>query len=106
MSHETEPSPTREKVLKALSPVVDPELGFSIIDLGLIYDVRIQEHRVEVDMTFTSMGCPQGDLLYDAVQKSVSDVAGVEDTVVNIVWDPPWSGDRVDPEIRFALGLS
>ena len=98
-------NPTKETVMNALTPVIDPELGFSIIELGLIYDVRTDGGRVEVDMTFTSMGCPQGDLLYDMVKKGVSAVAGVDETVVNIVWDPPWSGDRVDPEIRFALGL-
>ncbi len=97
--------PIREAVMEALVPVIDPELGFSVVDLGLIYDVRTDGSRVEVDMTFTSMGCPQGDHLYELVRKEVSGVDGVEDTVVNIVWDPPWSGDRVNPEIRFALGF-
>lgn len=97
--------PTREQVMEALMPVIDPELGFSVVDLGLIYDIRTEGRRVEVDMTFTSMGCPQGDHLYERVRQGVSGVPGVEEAVVNIVWDPPWSGDRVKPEIRFALGF-
>jgi metal-sulfur cluster biosynthetic enzyme len=96
---------TRDLVYKKLTPIVDPDLGLSITDLGLIYDVRISPQRIEVDMTLTSMGCPAGEYLYDTVCQTLRKIDGIEDVVVNLVWDPPWSEERVAPEVRFALGL-
>lgn len=96
---------TKDSILTALAPVVDPDLGLSIVDLGLIYDVRINGTHVDVVMTLTSMGCPAGDYLYKEVQDVVGNLHGVESATVNLVWDPPWSEERVEPELRFALGL-
>ena len=92
-------------VEEKLKPIVDPDLGVSIVDLGLIYAIRIDGSHVEVDMTLTSMGCPAGELLYDTVRQTISKIGGVDQVKVNLVWDPPWSMDRVEPELRFSLGI-
>ncbi len=96
---------TAARMMDELSGIVDPDLGIGIVDLGLIYDIRIVDHRVEVDMTFTSMGCPAGAYLYDEIKRKLGAVDGVEEVTLNILWDPPWSPERVNPEVRFALGL-
>ena len=88
-----------------LEPVTDPELGIGIVDLGLVYDIRVDAGAVEVDMTFTSYGCPAGDYLYQEVTNVLSSAEGVDSVKVNVVWDPPWDPGRVNPEVRFALGL-
>ena len=92
---------TKDRVLEALSPIVDPELGFNIIDLGLVYDVHINGGHVDVDMTFTL----EGQSLYDAVKTTVSQMEGVKGAEVNLISDPPWSEDRINPEIRSELGV-
>lgn len=105
MTNEPYKALSSARLMEALTPVVDPDLGIGIIDLGLIYDIRVSDGRVEVDMTFTSMGCPAGPYIYDEVKQILSDIDGVKEVEMNIVWDPPWSPDRVNPEVRFALGL-
>ena len=105
MTSQTHNEVTAARLMDELSDVVDPDLGIGIIDLGLVYDIRVHNRRVEVDMTFTSMGCPAGAYLYDEVKRRLGDVDGVDEVELNIVWDPPWSPDRVNPEARFALGL-
>lgn len=92
-------------VLEKLKPIVDPDLGVSIVDLGLIYEIRIGNDDIEIDMTLTSMGCPAGEFLYETVQQTVKKIDGVNHVSVNLVWDPPWSMDRVEPELRFSLGI-
>jgi metal-sulfur cluster biosynthetic enzyme len=91
---------TREGVYAALTSVKDPELPISVVDLGLIYDVRVDGTVVEVDMTLTSTGCPVHDLLVDAVRATVAATEGVSDTRVNVVWDPPWTSARIAPRGR------
>jgi metal-sulfur cluster biosynthetic enzyme len=94
-----------KNVEAVLAAVIDPDLGLSIVDLGLVYDVRLGDNSVEVDMTLTSMGCPAGEYLYGEVQRCLGAIDGIEKVTVNLVWDPPWSEERVKPELRFALGL-
>lgn len=92
-------------ILEKLEPIVDPDLGVSVVDLGLIYEIRIDEGDVEIDMTLTSMGCPAGEFLYQTVQQTVEKMDNINHVSVNLVWDPPWSMDRVEPELRFLLGI-
>jgi metal-sulfur cluster biosynthetic enzyme len=106
MTLNTKENVTRERVFDALRPIIDPDLGMSIIDLGLIYDVRLDGDTVEIDMTLTSMGCPAGAYLHETVRQCVEKLAGVREAAVNLVWDPPWSEERIEPELRFALGLT
>ena len=92
---------TKDRVLAALSPIVDPELGFNIVDLGLVYDVHIDDGHIGIDMTFTL----EGQSLYEAVKEMVSQIEGVKGAEVNLISDPPWSEDRINPKIRSELGV-
>ncbi|MES0488685.1 MAG: metal-sulfur cluster assembly factor [Leptospirales bacterium] len=85
---------TKEMILAKLSKIIDPELKVNIVDLGLIYDVRIEDiaegYKVEVDMTLTSITCPIGPTLRSAVHHRCEKFDGVSDVVVNLVFNPPW----------------
>jgi metal-sulfur cluster biosynthetic enzyme len=85
----------RKQVTRALRGVFDPELGMSVVDLGLIYDVRIDGGRVGVTMTLTTEGCPLHDTMAAWVREAVGTVPGVEDVAVAITFDPPWTPDRI-----------
>jgi metal-sulfur cluster biosynthetic enzyme len=86
---------TREHVTDALRVILDPELGMSVVDLGLIYDVTIDRGRVHVTMTLTAPGCPLHDSMAEWVRQAVGRVPGVEDVRVSIVFDPAWTPDRI-----------
>jgi metal-sulfur cluster biosynthetic enzyme len=86
---------SREQVAQALRDVFDPELGMSVVDLGLIYDVKIHADRVRITMTLTTEGCPLHDAMTEWVRQAVAKIPGVEDVEVAIVFDPPWTPDRI-----------
>ena len=91
------------RLLDALRDVQDPEMPLSIVDLGLVYGVERDAGRVSVDLTFTAMGCPASDFILEDVRDRLLQEAGVEEVVVNVVWDPPWSAARITPDGRDAL---
>jgi metal-sulfur cluster biosynthetic enzyme len=102
----TSPSPTPDAVRKALRAVKDPELNLNIIDIGLVYDVEVEEPgRVQVRMTLTSPGCPAGTEIIDDVKRVLADMEGVESVDVDLVWDPYWTPDKMDPRVRAFLGF-
>lgn len=78
-------------VYAALMSVVDPELYISIIDLGLIYDIKVENGKAKVKMTFTSMACPAGPQMRDEVYNSCLRIDGIEEADVEVVWNPPWN---------------
>lgn len=84
-----------EQITEALREVFDPELGMSVVDLGLIYDVAIDAGRVRITMTLTTQGCPLHDSMTEWVRQAVGRIPGVEDVVVVIVFDPPWTPDLI-----------
>ena len=84
-----------DEVTEALRDVVDPELGMSIVDLGLIYDVAIDDGRVRITMTLTTQGCPLHDAMAEWVRQAIGRIPGVEHVLVAIVFDPPWTPDRI-----------
>ena len=88
-------SPGREQITQALRAVLDPELGLSVVDLGLIYDIAIEGGRVDITMTLTAPGCPLHGSLAEWVRRAISDVPGVEDVQVAVTFDPPWTPDRI-----------
>lgn len=97
-------------VTAALRTVFDPEIPVSIVDLGLVYrceEVITDDGRrcIEIDMSMTAPGCGMGEVLRDDVRYVVSAVPGVDEAVVEIVWDPPWSMERMTDEARLELGL-
>ena len=88
-------SASREQIIEALRDVFDPELGMSVVDLGLIYDVAIDAGRVQITMTLTTQGCPLHDSMAEWVRQAVGRIPGVEEVVVSIVFDPPWTPDHI-----------
>jgi len=96
---------TEDAVKLALRRVKDPEINLNIIDLGLVYTIAIDGSKVTVDMTLTSPGCPSGAELISGAEQELRSVPGVEEGVVNLVWTPTWSPDRIEPRIRTYLGF-
>ncbi|MFI5324897.1 MAG: metal-sulfur cluster assembly factor [Candidatus Rokuibacteriota bacterium] len=88
-------SVARAQVLEALRAVLDPELGRSVVDLGLIYGVEIEAGRVSITMTLTSQGCPLHETLVEWVRRAVSEVPGVDTVQVAVTFDPPWTPPRI-----------
>ncbi|MGI8577813.1 MAG: metal-sulfur cluster assembly factor [Nocardioidaceae bacterium] len=92
----------REDVLEALKDVVDPELGINVVDLGLIYDVSVDESNVAtIDMTLTSAACPLTDVIEDQTRTSLEGL--VNDFRINWVWMPPWGPDKITDDGREML---
>jgi metal-sulfur cluster biosynthetic enzyme len=99
-------TPSPDLVRKALRAVKDPELNLNIIDIGLVYDVEVSEAgQVLVRMTLTSPGCPAGTEIIDDVKRVVADLDGVAGVEVELVWDPYWTPERMDPRVRAFLGF-
>ncbi|TLS37844.1 metal-sulfur cluster assembly factor [Pseudalkalibacillus caeni] len=97
---------TKDKLMSALENVIDPELGIDIVNLGLVYDVDLDEKgNADVTMTLTAMGCPLAGTIVNDVKRALSDVEEVKDADVNIVWNPPWSKDRMSRYAKIALGI-
>lgn len=94
-----------DKIREALKKVVDPELGVSIVDLGLVYDVRFENGEAEVEMTLTSPGCPLAPVIDKKVREAVSEVQEVKKLTVELVWDPPWSKELLSDELKAEFGV-
>ncbi|CEG58703.1 SUF system Fe-S cluster assembly protein [Legionella fallonii] len=95
-----------DAVIDALKGVFDPEIPVNIYDLGLIYNVTIDDERhVLIQMTLTTPGCPVAQTFPGTVEQSVNQVEGVSDCTVELVWEPPWSQDRMTEAARLELGL-
>jgi len=95
-----------QRVIAAMRQVYDPEISVNIYDLGLIYDLQINEQKkVAIKMTLTSPGCPVAGILPWQVADSVRAVEGIQDAQVELVWDPPWDLGRISDEARLTLGL-
>lgn len=99
--------PTEFEVMEAIKPVEDPELHLSVVDLGLIYGVKVEGVRVTVDMTLTSIACPVGPQLRAMVHQAVMALPDVQDVYVNLVFNPPWNPRTMASEdVLLHLGLS
>src|ERR1700739_1864499 len=101
---------TQEDVLSALKQCYDPEIPVNIVDLGLIYGVRFDsapgnQQDVEVEMTLTAQGCPAHVQISDQVKARLEQLPGVRNATVNVVWNPPWTTERLSPEARKQLGI-
>jgi metal-sulfur cluster biosynthetic enzyme len=96
---------TLEQVKLALRRVKDPDLNLNIVDLGLVYDVRLIGRDVEVDMSLTSPGCPSGPEIMADAERILKAVPGVGAVTINLVWTPFWSPDRIEPRVRAYMGL-
>jgi len=99
------PPPTVDQVKLALRKVKDPELALNIVDLGLVYEILVEDHTVIVDMTLTSPGCPAGPQIMGDVEAALRNMPGVDDVTINLVWSPFWSPDKIEPRVRAYMGL-
>lgn len=94
------------EVIEALREVYDPEIPVNIYELGLIYEIDVDEHGfVDIDMTLTSPACPVAGSLPGDVERKVRGVPGVSDVHVELVWEPAWSMDRMSEEAKLELGF-
>lgn len=99
MSETVENNGMREQILEALKVVKDPEIPVNVVDLGLIYDVRIDDEGVvDIDMTLTSMGCPVQDMIQADAELAAMKVEGVRRVNVEFVWSPPWSPQKMSDD--------
>ena len=96
---------TAEDVTEALTNVIDPELGLDFVELGLVYDVAIENGKVDITFTLTSPGCPIGPQVTEQMKEFVSELDGVVEVVPKMVFSPPWTPDRMSEDAKFALGF-
>ncbi|MUK90598.1 DUF59 domain-containing protein [Ornithinibacillus sp. L9] len=95
------------KVGASLFEVIDPELGVNIMDLGLVYGIEIDdEDNIKITMTLTTPGCPMHDSIKNGVQYQVSQVEGVGEIDVNIIWEPAWTPAKMSEKAKEMLGFS
>ncbi len=94
-----------DKARRSLGSVIDPELGIDVVMLGLIYDIRHQGDRLEVDMTLTTPGCPVSEQLPQEARMALASALPGLEIDLQIVWDPPWTPDRMTPEGMEILGF-
>ena len=92
-----------DRLWAALHDVQDPEMPINLVDLGVIYGITEQNGVVEIDLTFTAMGCPASDFIVDDVRERLLHEPGVEEVRINVVWDPPWTAARMTEAGRDAL---
>lgn len=95
---------TETTIIEALRQVIDPELGCNIVDLGMIYSVRINKGRVDVTMTLTTRGCPMHESICQGARNVVLALDGVIDVEVELAWDPPWHPSMMTTSGRAATG--
>jgi metal-sulfur cluster biosynthetic enzyme len=100
-------APTKEQIMEALRPVQDPEIRIGIVDLGLVYDIDINDEAdVKVKMTLTTPGCPYGEMLMASAHRAVEEVDGVARVEIVLVWDPPWNPEEMCSDLaKDQLGI-
>lgn len=96
--------PDLAPALDALREVIDPELGLNVVDLGLVYGVEVQASRVHVRLTMTTAACPLGEQIVEEAKARLGALPGVSDVQVELVWDPPWTPERMSQAAKRALG--
>ena len=96
---------TETDVYAAMKTVYDPEIPVSVVDLGLIYDVKIIDDWVGVKMTLTTQGCGMGGAISNQIRERVLDIPGVNECDVRLVWDPAWTPSMMSPEAKKKLGV-
>ena len=95
---------TKEDVEEALANVIDPELGLDFLELGLVYEVTVEESDVYITFTLTTPGCPIGPQVTDQMKEYVGEIEGVEQVHPKMVFTPPWTPEMMSEEAKFALG--
>lgn len=89
----------------ALRRVKDPDLNINIVDLGLVYEVDVENNHIYVEISLTSPGCPSGGHIMGEAEKQLKTIPGVGDVIINLVWSPPWTPDLIEPRVRAYMGF-
>ena len=97
---------TKDEVVTVLKDCYDPEIPINIWDLGLVYDINIQEGNVGIKMTLTAPGCMMGGMIADDVKAKLKALNGVKDAKVDLVFDPPWTPDKMSEEAKAQMGIA
>jgi metal-sulfur cluster biosynthetic enzyme len=100
---------SQERIWSALGEINDPEMPINLVDLGVVYGVVLDDRTVRVRLTFTAMGCPASDMIIGDIRERLLAEPGVDEVLIDVVWDPPWSSSRMTAEGRETLrawGLS
>ncbi len=95
---------TTETIWSTLATILDPEFGLNIVDMGLVYDVKLDGPNVAVAMTLTTPSCPAGDMIFDGARAALSALPGIGEVRVDLVWDPAWNSNMLTDEARRYLG--
>ena len=96
---------TEESVYEAIKEIIDPEIGINIVDMGLIYEVDIDDTTVDITMTLTSPGCPAGGQIVNGTQHVTQQMDGVEEVNVSVVWTPRWTPEMMSEDAKDELGI-
>ena len=96
---------TTEVIYESLKTVFDPEIPINVVDLGLIYDVQVNDSNIYVQMTLTAPGCGMGPYIAQQAEWAIQDIEGVDEVEIEMVFDPPWSPDLISEEARSQLGI-
>lgn len=91
---------TKEDVMEVLKKCYDPEIPINIVDLGLVYDVDVEGDRAHIKMTLTTTGCPMYAVILDNVRQKVESIDGIKKAEIELVWDPPWTPDRISKTVK------
>ncbi len=95
-----------QKIISVLETVYDPEIPVNIYELGMIYNIKVDEEaNVEITMTLTSPSCPVAESLPGEVRQRIKDIEDVKDVKINLVWEPPWNKDMMSDEAKLNLGF-
>jgi metal-sulfur cluster biosynthetic enzyme len=98
-------APAVDDVMEALENVIDPELGLDFVSLGLVYDVEVEGNDVHITFTLTTPGCPIGPQVTEQMKEFVGELPGVEKVFPKMVFQPPWSPEKMSEDAKFALGF-
>jgi metal-sulfur cluster biosynthetic enzyme len=99
------PAPPLPLILDALRDVIDPELGYNIVDMGLIYGIGVEEDLLWLRMTMTTPGCPAQDYIQDGVRQRGLRIDGIREVEIELVWEPPWSVHHMSPQAKTHFGV-
>ena len=106
MKNSTNKKELENKIIEAIKTCYDPEIPVNIYEMGLIYDIQIDDnHLVQIKMTLTSPGCPVAGTLPGEIQEKVKSIEGISNAKVEVVWDPPWNPDMMSEEAKLELGF-
>jgi metal-sulfur cluster biosynthetic enzyme len=94
-----------ERIMDALRHVDDPELGINIVDLGLVYEVRLEGDTVHIVYTLTTMGCPIGPLIETQIRQMIEPIEGIDQVDAEMTMTPPWTPEKMSEEAKAALGM-